>query len=431
MKTLTLTFALVGSSILSMAQQTAAVRNNVSSGTYSLMTFDPATQVSKPLASFNGVVIENTLAFDNELNTMFLMKREGGLTFLESYSIFSGKRMLTIPINGQVFGGVYLPKSKAYGFFSVTTEHNGYGNNQEEITFSAVNVGNGATLYQTNFNSLSLNVPALPFYGMTDFSNIDPIFNKKEASEVGISNLSYLSQLNQIIFTAKDVTGTNRLIRLDANSGRIISKQAVHHNYLDFVYNAKADVIEAVAFENAESNKIQLFAVTLDPSSLKSSNKVNILIYDKVSGIDQKVEGTSIEFDLENTYYIRHTSHSGQHYVFEMDGSTKEVANLSSTGGNTQFNYGFNPEEMKFISFLNAAKVYPNPSMGDVTVELTGLTLNTISVFDVKGQLVKKYEIQDGLEKVDLNLKGLPMGVYTLAIETPGSPVFKKIVIQQ
>jgi hypothetical protein len=86
---------------------------------------------------------------------------------------------------------------------------------------------------------------------------------------------------------------------------------------------------------------------------------------------------------------------------------------------------------MKFVSFLNAANVYPNPSLGDVTVELTGLTILSVDVYDVKGQLVKKFEIRDGLNKADLNLNGLPMGVYTLAIETPGSPVFKKIVIQQ
>jgi hypothetical protein len=429
MKKLTLIFTIVGSSVFSFAQNAVAVRNNLSD--YSLMTYNPVTEVSKQLATHAGEAMENSIAYDNDLNTMYLMKRLNGLTSLESYSVFSGKRLQSVPINGQVFGGVYLPKSKAYGFFTVTTEHNGYGNNQEEISFIAVNVGNGSTLFKTDFNSLSLNVPALPFYGKSNFSNIDPIFNEKSQTEVGISNLSYISSTNQIIFTAKDVTGTNRLIRIDANSGRVISKQAVHHNFLDFVYNADKNILQAVAFEFTEGNKVQIFSVTLDPETFRSSNRVNLSNYDKVGGSEHKVEATSIEYDLLNNYLIRHTSQKDQHYIFQLDGESGEVNDLKTSGTNTQFNYGFKSEEMKFVSFLNAANVYPNPSLGDVSVELTGLTILSVDVYDVKGQLVKKFEIRDGLNKADLNLNGLPMGVYTLAIETPGSPVFKKIVIQQ
>lgn len=430
MKKSTLILAFVSVSFFSMAQSVPAVRNT-SPSQFTVLKYDPIAATSENLNKYDGQVVENSIAFDNELNTFYLLNKIEGRTFLESFSVFTGKRLKSTEIQGQVFGGVYLPKSKAYGFFTVTTEFNGYGNNQDEISFIAVNVGNGSVLFKSEFNSLSMNISALPFYGVFQNPLIDPIFNKTGNSEVGISNLSYISELNQIVFTARDVTGTHRLIRIDANNGRVISKQAVHHNFLDFAYNSDKNVIQAIAFETTEANKVQLVSMTLDPASFKSSKKVNVLVYDKIAGKDFIVEGASIEYNLNNNYLIRHTSASGQHYVFSMNEETGEVNNVYTGNVKTQFNYGFKSSEMEVVSFLNATKVYPNPSRGDVTVEVTGMNIQTVNVYDAKGQLVRKVEVQDELNKIELNLNGLPMGVYTLAIDTPGNPVFKKVVIQE
>ncbi|NUO02668.1 MAG: T9SS type A sorting domain-containing protein, partial [Saprospiraceae bacterium] len=74
--------------------------------------------------------------------------------------------------------------------------------------------------------------------------------------------------------------------------------------------------------------------------------------------------------------------------------------------------------------------VYPNPSFGEVNIDLSGYAdpLGTVRVFDVFGQLVKAVRL-DGTSLFRMDMDGAD-GVYFLSIEVDGmEPVTKRVVL--
>jgi minor extracellular serine protease Vpr len=57
---------------------------------------------------------------------------------------------------------------------------------------------------------------------------------------------------------------------------------------------------------------------------------------------------------------------------------------------------------------------YPNPANGVITVEVEGGFLTPVYVFDLKGKLWLKNEVDSGVKTTTLSLESLPVGVYLL-----------------
>lgn len=68
------------------------------------------------------------------------------------------------------------------------------------------------------------------------------------------------------------------------------------------------------------------------------------------------------------------------------------------------------------------AQVFPNPSSGDFTVVVNGMT--AIAVFSVEGRLLKAITVNGNQCRVE----GLSSGVYVLRIETDSGLIVRKIV---
>ena len=68
------------------------------------------------------------------------------------------------------------------------------------------------------------------------------------------------------------------------------------------------------------------------------------------------------------------------------------------------------------------ALVYPNPSIGDFTIQCEGM--RQIDIYAVDGRLVKSTEVNSD----QYQIKGLPKGVYLLKITTERFSLFEKMV---
>lgn len=78
-----------------------------------------------------------------------------------------------------------------------------------------------------------------------------------------------------------------------------------------------------------------------------------------------------------------------------------------------------------FESAKNSIKVFPNPTKGDLQIEAGNLTVKTVNVYNLLGQLVKSSE------NLQNNLSDLENGSYFAVIETDSGTVTKKIILQK
>lgn len=405
------------------AQQTPAILS--ANNQFKIVNYNLATQTSTILNTHIGVVKPNTMAFDNEDNRIIVLNNSASV---ESYSAISGALIKKIPLNGKILGGVYMPSTKSYGVFSVITNFNGYGNNQEDISFVSIDVTTGRELFKVDMSSVSLTAEMLPFYGISTSNQ-----NTKNTAAVGISSFEFLPKVNQVVFCVKDVTGVNRIFRIDAATGRLVSRQSVYHNILDLAYNGVKDELKAVAFEKKEG-KIFLYTIDLDQHDFKSSNRIEILNFANNAASKTDVFGTSIEFDLSNTYYItqpiQQPSALDKIYLYSLDASSRETKELTYSNSVPQFKFGFEKSSFEKISFLNAFQLYPNPTQGEINVTTTGIVITGIKITNTSGQLLKDIAIEGIFTDVRLNLSELPTGVYFVTIENKGNPIVKRVVIQ-
>jgi hypothetical protein len=78
---------------------------------------------------------------------------------------------------------------------------------------------------------------------------------------------------------------------------------------------------------------------------------------------------------------------------------------------------------------LNAAKVYPNPSNGNFIVN-SNSAVKKLHVYSQIGLFVKAIEYDGNSNQVEVNLKGLPSGVYLIELQNDADKAWKKIIIE-
>ena len=99
-------------------------------------------------------------------------------------------------------------------------------------------------------------------------------------------------------------------------------------------------------------------------------------------------------------------------YIFTITGDRDLVANFISTEG--------------VIENSLAAKVYPNPTSGEVTIESEGLS--HIRIVNAYGQTVYNAKVEG--EQVRIDLSQMAKGIYMMHIEANGGHAVRKIVVE-
>ena len=82
---------------------------------------------------------------------------------------------------------------------------------------------------------------------------------------------------------------------------------------------------------------------------------------------------------------------------------------------------------MASVNTNTEVSVYPNPTKGLFTVQLTGESLNgTAEVFDVTGRMILRNTLTS--ESTELNLDNVSSGVYTLKVTVGNEVKVVKVV---
>ncbi len=74
--------------------------------------------------------------------------------------------------------------------------------------------------------------------------------------------------------------------------------------------------------------------------------------------------------------------------------------------------------------------VYPNPVVGEATIEVNGAVASTITVVDLAGKVVYSSNVAEGTSKVSFSTTNFSAGVYTVNVATSAGTVTKKMVVK-
>jgi Secretion system C-terminal sorting domain len=78
---------------------------------------------------------------------------------------------------------------------------------------------------------------------------------------------------------------------------------------------------------------------------------------------------------------------------------------------------------------LKASSIYPNPSNGTFRIQ-TKTDLTKVNVYGQTGNFIKKIEVKDNSQDVEVNLKGVAKGIYLLELQNETDKSWKKIIVE-
>lgn len=75
--------------------------------------------------------------------------------------------------------------------------------------------------------------------------------------------------------------------------------------------------------------------------------------------------------------------------------------------------------------------LYPNPTNDKATLEVEGLTKDAnVIVYDINGRKVIKYKFNAGQNELEIDVNGLPKGIYNIRIVNDNATINKKLIVQ-
>ncbi|WP_341908261.1 T9SS type A sorting domain-containing protein [Fluviicola taffensis] len=131
---------------------------------------------------------------------------------------------------------------------------------------------------------------------------------------------------------------------------------------------------------------------------------------------DDFVVGTSGISEAQTTFYLDGNENTGTWYYST---STPMVR------------MNFNPSLSVSENAANVnVNVFPNPVVGEATIEVNGAVASAITVVDLAGKVVYTTNAAEGTSKVSFSTANFSAGVYTVNVSTNAGTVTKKMVVK-
>ncbi len=85
------------------------------------------------------------------------------------------------------------------------------------------------------------------------------------------------------------------------------------------------------------------------------------------------------------------------------------------------------------VTVVKKAKVYPSPANNQITVEfpLDEIESYAVRIFDISGKLIQNSENQQNTNSITVDVSGLPVGTYTVQVESNNVIVNEQFIIQR
>jgi len=137
------------------------------------------------------------------------------------------------------------------------------------------------------------------------------------------------------------------------------------------------------------------------------------------------------ELDLMFNWARAYGAHSPMASVEKLrqvaDRISKAFAANQLPGGNLFYGIGDRGQESE-----KTVKIYPNPASDNITIA-SGNSLSrsiiSIQLSTVEGLVVKKLDMTEGLNRVNLDISGLPADLYFIRISTKEAQMVKKLIV--
>ncbi len=108
--------------------------------------------------------------------------------------------------------------------------------------------------------------------------------------------------------------------------------------------------------------------------------------------------------------------------------------NIPASVDANRFQLGVNTSTFSDDSFeLNGISAYPNPVVNSVIIDLSSLRgqADFIRFYDITGKMVKSLMVGDEIDYLNVDMGGLPSGVYILVLETTSKRQFQTKLIKE
>ncbi len=182
----------------------------------------------------------------------------------------------------------------------------------------------------------------------------------------------------------------------------------------DFVYGAPTALHTVTAGELGTM-------ITLPLSSsfpLTAGNSYLLVVgsYGDGGATDDFVVGTSGISEAQTTFYLDGNENTGTWYY-------------STSTPMVRMNFNPSLSVAENAANVNVA-IYPNPVVGEATIEVNGAAASTITVVDLAGKTVYSSTVAEGTSKVSFSTTNFSAGVYTVNVATSAGTVTKKMVVK-
>jgi hypothetical protein len=428
MKKVLLTFLIGVSITASFAQTSKALitSGNVSSGSSAqIADFNPANLSFSNVQSVTGVsTIPRDFIYDAKNGHAIYQDKNNSLVFATISS--KGISSKSFNMMNTVMAPAYIPSSEEVVCFNVQKEFNGYGNNEENLFLSKIDVSKGTTKNLIKFNDLSFDNVTAPFFGKIEV--MDRFTGMMKDKEVAISKPLYIAEKDLYMVMVRDVTGTNRLYKVHVNSpGNVVSTR-INYNIIDMAHVQGTEIAKTLFFEQA-GNACLLKVGDLNINTNVMTNISNVDVVNTMGKV--LINNGSIKFNTDQS----------QLYVSQYDGSQTNITSISvednsntsvsNYNGYVQFDFGFNSSAYKKQTYATYFGLFPNPSNTGIVYfkNNSGVMPNSISVYDNVGQLVKYIKVEEVMPQIAIDLTGMANGVYHVTVDLPDHDFQGKVVL--
>jgi hypothetical protein len=137
--------------------------------------------------------------------------------------------------------------------------------------------------------------------------------------------------------------------------------------------------------------------------------------------------GAGIDLDANGSIYL--TGLLGDYWTVDFDPNPTVYTLTPATGFSDAFICKFNPADLSVLD--NEAKnnllIYPNPANSILNIQQLSEEKTKLSLYNMMGELISVYDMEAAGKQIDVS--GLPNGMYLLVAETVEGKVMEKIQI--
>ncbi len=420
-----------------------AIKWNMSSPSdLEIMDVDPANQVEQTLSTIhlmgNRRYVANTLHHDQQNDLLYFFTDidnsfapnvpTGRQQTLVIAKASTGERLRDLPFfNSAIMAPFIIGEKNELGFISSQRKFNGYGNNEEDISLVLFNLTTGEITSKIKMPTLSFQNLSAPFVGKMETVDFNGI---KSVVEASLSSPCYISPLDRLIFVAKDVTGTNRVFKINTQTGKLVSQLSIAYDVIDMVYDEDKEVVRTLYVDEVNGER----SLMLGDLDINTNRIQESVVIRKLESIEDFISDGYVEWDSENGNIYVGKVLTGRQDLYSYDKDLVLIGMESRSTYNEKVDFEFPaPFNPKFYTHLdNVIKMYPNPASAEVTISTIDLTtLTGIRILNSIGEVVKNVDVQSGQLANDFNVSNLTSGIYFVEIESDrAETVTKKLIIK-